>query len=265
MKNGNIKTAQKAVFFRFNNMILRILLLTIFLSCSIHLMAQEKCCDWVENDILPTAPQKRYDTLSYNESLTQWEYDKNKHHNSYTYLMGSPNNYTQIEVQNGKVISRKHYSSNKTLKEIKYTCQPDYYQCPIVKKIDSLRNKNKQKYFTSIQHHDSIHAIFNFRLHYFNCWEEYWEKNEFVSKDDRFTYPAKTVEELYEDCSNILRQEFDGVHKLGHEFTVNKKGYICSCYSISPFYTAHGELPKDGLEIINFRWNDDDENVHNKR
>ena len=244
-------------------MILRILILTIFLSCSIHLMAQEKCCDWVENDILPTTPQKRYDTLSYNESLTQWEYDKNKHHNSYTYLMGSPNNYAQIEVQNGKVISRRHYSSNKTLKEAEWICQPDIKNCLYQKKIDSLRQIGSKNYLKLIQEHSNRHTIHHFELDYFNCWEEYWEINELVSKDDRFTYPPKTVEELYEDCSNILRQEFDGVHKLGHEFTVNKKGYICSCYSISPFYTAHGELPKDGLEIINFRWNDDEENVHN--
>lgn len=247
-------------------MIIRILSLLIFLSFYTHLVAQEKCCDWVAKEILPTAPQKCNDTLTYEHSLAQWERDKNKHNNSYSYLMGSSNNYTQIEVENGMVISRKHYSIQKELKETEWICQPDLKSCLYQKKIDSLRKIGNKKYLQMIQEHSNKHTIHHFELNFFNCWEEH---NEFVSKNDRSAFPAKTMDELYEECRKTLQKTTDphAQHvKLSHSFHVNSDGYICSCYVYWPDVVMDAESVNEGFEIISFQWKEDSsKNVHNRR
>ncbi len=235
--------------------------LIIYIITQAHLMAQEKCCSWVENKILPTTPQKCYDTLTFKESLTIWERDKKIYKNSYTYLVGKLNDYTQIEVQNGKVVSRKHYSYEQELDTTIWICEPNVKDCSVQKRIDSLRKIKNDEYRALLRNHVKDHAINYLKPRYFNCWEEY----DFIGRHDIDGFAPKTFDELYEECANLLQTQYDGVHKLRHYFAVNKEGYICSCYAISPYYTAHGEHPKEGFKIVRFQWkNDISYNVHNK-
>ncbi|MEQ8243974.1 hypothetical protein [Fulvivirga sp.] len=206
-----------------------------------------------ENEILPTTLQKSYDTLTFEESLTIWERDKRIYQNSYTYLVGKPDDYTQIEVENGQLISRKHYSHEQDIDTTVWICEPNIKDCSIQNRIDSLRSMKNEEYRTLLRKYIKEHTVNYLKSRYFNCWEEY----DFIGQHDIKAFPPKTFDELYDECANLLQTQYDGVHELRHYFSVNKEGYISSCYALSPYYTAHGEQPKEGFEIVRFQWKND--------
>lgn len=175
--------------------------------------------------------QQEYDIYSLEESEAIWMSLKEENTNHYVFLVKdggsiesiSIDTYRFFEIRDGRLFSRKYISETNHVNGVKWSCIPNFEQCPVKLKIDILRTVDVDNtgYRNLLKEHFANHTMPEQERDRFECWEDF---NQYATWDRLNQLYFSTIDEIY----LYLKDK----KSKGAEIRIltNKDGIISSAY-----------------------------------